>query len=134
MVKFVEGTHNGFCSGVQSAVNAVERKARELGRVYTYGPIIHNRTVVEELEGLGAIAVEDLSQLKPGDTVIIRSHGVPPQVYEQCRELELRVIDMTCPFVARVQRLAADMQKKGYTVVVAGKADHPEVVLSLIHI
>ena len=41
MVKFVEGTHNGFCSGVQSAVNAVERKARELGRVYTYGPIIH---------------------------------------------------------------------------------------------
>ncbi len=128
MVKFVEGTYNGFCSGVQSAVNAVERKARELGCVYTYGPIIHNRTVVEELEGLGAIAVEDLSQLKPGDTVIIRSHGVPPQVYEQCRELELRVIDMTCPFVARVQRLAADMQKKGYTVVVAGKADHPEVV------
>ena len=64
MVKFVEGTHNGFCSGVQSAVNAVERKARELGRVYTYGPIIHNRTVVEELEGLGAVSYTHLDVYK----------------------------------------------------------------------
>ena len=60
MVKFVEGTHNGFCSGVQSAVNAVERKARELGRVYTYGPIIHNRTVVE------AVSYTHLAGSHPG--------------------------------------------------------------------
>ncbi|MBE5780949.1 MAG: bifunctional 4-hydroxy-3-methylbut-2-enyl diphosphate reductase/30S ribosomal protein S1 [Clostridiales bacterium] len=128
MAKIIEGKYNGFCSGVRAAVAMVEEKSKELGTVYTYGPIIHNQSVVDELDSLGAHVVEDLAALSAGDTVILRSHGVPPKVYDLCDQKGLNCIDMTCPFVARIQKIAAEMQSKGYTIIIAGKADHPEVI------
>lgn len=124
----IEGKHNGFCFGVKSAVEAVETALQTHRPVYTYGPIIHNTAVVERLRAQGALDVEAIEQIPQGATVVIRSHGVPPAVYAQCEKRGLHVVDATCPFVARIQRLAQDAYARGEQVVIAGRADHPEVI------
>ncbi len=116
----------GFCFGVKRAINtAFEAAAR--GRVYCLGPLIHNPQEVERLNEAGVTTVEDFSSLKAGDSLIIRSHGVPPQVLAQAREKGLTIIDLTCPFVGKAQRDAEALKKEGYQVVVIGEKKHPEV-------
>ena len=76
--------NSGFCFGVRRAVEMAQQCAGERGKVYTYGNIIHNEQVVAELETQGVYSVNDLSSLTAGDTLIIRAHGAPPSVYEEC--------------------------------------------------
>lgn len=116
----------GFCFGVKRAV----RMAEELqGRdnVYTLGPIIHNRHVTRELEEKGIKAVSDISELKAGDTVVIRSHGVGRDVYERLREMGVDVIDATCPFVEKIHKYVDDMSREGRKIIIIGDSEHPEV-------
>jgi (E)-4-hydroxy-3-methyl-but-2-enyl pyrophosphate reductase len=116
----------GFCFGVKRAINTAFEAAGR-GRVYCLGPLIHNPQEVERLNQAGVSTVEDLMSLKPGDSVIIRSHGVPPAVLTQARDKGLNIIDLTCPFVSKAQRDAEALKKEGYQVVVAGEKKHPEV-------
>ena len=116
----------GFCFGVKRAINTAFEAAGK-GRVYCLGPLIHNPQEVERLSQAGVSTVEDLSSLKPGDFVIIRSHGVPPGVLAQARDKGLNIIDLTCPFVSKAQRDAEALKKEGYQVVVVGEKKHPEV-------
>jgi 4-hydroxy-3-methylbut-2-enyl diphosphate reductase len=116
----------GFCFGVKRAINTAF-KAADKGRVYCLGPLIHNPQEVERLHQAGVETVEDFSALKPGDSVIIRSHGVPPRVLSQAADLGLTIIDLTCPFVGKAQRDAEELRKEGYQVVVVGEKKHPEV-------
>ena len=118
--------HAGFCFGVKRAVQAVEECLKE-GRVYTYGEIIHNSIVVEELRRRGAIPVDTLD-LPAGSTLIIRSHGVPPEVYEECEKKKIRIVDATCPFVKRIHETVNKYKKQGDKIVIVGQWDHPEVV------
>jgi len=120
--------NSGFCFGVRRAVKMAESWARERGRVYTYGYIIHNESVVSELEEAGVSAVNELDGLREGDTLIIRAHGAPPAVYEACKARNLELVDATCPFVKRIHTIAHKAAADGRTVFIAGKALHPEVV------
>ena len=120
----------GFCFGVQRAVDTVyEELEKSDSQVYTYGPIIHNKIVVSDLEdkGLKVINSEDeLADLKEG-TVIIRSHGVGRNVIESLDRDGIRTVDATCPFVKRIHRLVEDAGRKGRSVIITGDPDHPEV-------
>ena len=122
----------GFCFGVKRAINTAF-EAADKGRVFCLGPLIHNPQEVERLRKAGVETVEDFSTLKPGDSLIIRSHGVPPRVLTQAGDMGLTVIDLTCPFVGKAQRDAEKLQKEGYQVVVVGEKQHPEVQSILGH-
>ncbi|MGE5173243.1 MAG: 4-hydroxy-3-methylbut-2-enyl diphosphate reductase [Betaproteobacteria bacterium] len=116
----------GFCFGVKRAINTAFEAAGK-GRVYCLGPLIHNPQEVERLLREGVETVDDFTALKPGDSIIIRSHGVPPRVLAQAHDMGLTIIDLTCPFVGKAQRDAEALHKEGYQVVVAGEKKHPEV-------
>ncbi|WP_245907792.1 bifunctional 4-hydroxy-3-methylbut-2-enyl diphosphate reductase/30S ribosomal protein S1 [Neomoorella humiferrea] len=113
----------GFCFGVTRAV----KKAKEAPKpIASLGSLIHNRLVVEELAREGVKPVASLEEVDCG-RVLIRSHGVSPDVLEVAREKGLEVIDATCPYVARAQHLAQKLAREGYQVVIVGEASHPEV-------
>jgi len=96
--------------------------------VYTYGPIIHNPQVVNELKRKGVIPITTLSEdTKPGK-LIIRSHGAPPSVFSEAKRLGFKIIDATCPFVKKAQQYAKILRDKGYEVIIVGEANHPEVI------
>lgn len=122
----------GFCFGVQRAINTAF-KASGKGRVYCLGPLIHNPQEVARLREAGVQTVEDFASLGPGDSLIIRSHGVPPSVLAKARDQGLTIIDLTCPFVAKAQQHAETMKEEGYQVVVVGEKKHPEVQSILGH-
>ena len=90
----------GFCFGVKRAVNKVYEEAKK-GRVYTYGPIIHNEEVVKDLENKGVKVINSLEEFQniPEGTVVIRSHGVAKEVYDFLKKQDLKIVDATCPFV-----------------------------------
>ena len=117
----------GFCYGVERAVELAKRTAAEGGCVML-GSIIHNAAVVQELEALGARTVEDVSQIQPGETVVIRSHGEPVETYRVLEEKGARIVDATCPNVARIHQLVAKAEVEGRTPLIIGEAHHPEVL------
>lgn len=118
----------GFCMGVKRAVDmayrALERNPGE--PVVTLGPLIHNTQEIERLQRDG-IRVSDQSDLPTSGTVIIRAHGVAPQAYEELKSRGLRIMDGTCPYVHYSQRKAMELHRDGYTVVIVGDKDHPEI-------
>ncbi len=116
----------GFCFGVKRAINTAFDASKK-NRVYCLGPLIHNPQEVERLRKAGVDTVDDFSTLKQGDSLIIRSHGVPPRVLAQARDMGLTIIDLTCPFVGKAQRHAELLNSEGYQVVVVGEKKHPEV-------
>ena len=118
----------GFCFGVRRAVDMATGAARERGRVYTLGELIHNRQVVSELENEGVFAISSIDELPPGGTLVIRSHGVPPSVYEECGRKNVPVIDCTCPFVMKIHDIVTKHWNEGFHIVISGDPVHPEVV------
>ncbi len=121
------GKHAGFCFGVKRAVDAAFALAQEGKPCYTLGPLIHNPQVVRRLAEMGIRAVDSLDEIERG-TVVIRSHGVRPEVYAECRRRGLNMVDATCPHVERVHQLVDRYSEDGSPVVVIGEEDHPEVV------
>lgn len=117
----------GFCFGVDRAVKLVYQALAEGRRVATLGPIVHNEAVVGDLNAKGARIISDPAELAPGETLIIRAHGVARAVYEQLRAQGNPVIDATCPFVARIHKIAAEQTAAGRHVFIAGDPKHPEV-------
>ena len=119
----------GFCFGVKRAVEQVYTHADKGGRIYTYGPIIHNEEVVKDLEqkGVQVIEEENLDSIKEG-TVIIRSHGVEKAVCDHIQDLGLECVDATCPFVKRIHKVVEKESAAGKQIVIIGSAVHPEVM------
>nr|MDD6335329.1 bifunctional 4-hydroxy-3-methylbut-2-enyl diphosphate reductase/30S ribosomal protein S1 [bacterium] len=126
-MRLLVAREGGYCFGVRRAVQAVEGQLKVEPRIYTLGPLMHNPGAVAALEQKGAHAVSGVAEVPPGAVVVLRSHGVGPDVIAQCRERGLRVVDATCPFVARIQRMAHQAVAQGKAVIVAGQAEHPEV-------
>ena len=118
----------GFCYGVERAVNLAERTAQEQGSCVMLGSIIHNANVVEHLRQLGARQVENVSQIQPGETVLIRAHGEMKQTIELLRRQGIECVDATCPNVLRVQQIVARADEEGRVPVVIGEPHHPEVM------
>ena len=119
----------GFCFGVKRAVKLVYDEAGQGGKVYTYGPIIHNEEVVNDLEKKGVHVIESLSdpRLVPGVSVIIRSHGISRAAYETLESLGVRIVDATCPFVKKIHHIVQEQGKDGRHIVIIGNKHHPEV-------
>ncbi len=122
---------SGFCWGVSRAFNkvlrTVDKRKKGAGKIYTFGPLIHNPQAVEHLRSKGVGIVEDFSDLTAGSVVIIRSHGVAPDVKRRLRELGCEIVDATCPRVAKVQELVRRYSDKGYKVIIMGDKGHAEV-------
>ena len=120
----------GFCFGVKRAVDTVYEQIQNAKKpICTYGPIIHNEEVVKDLEKKGVRVIEspdELDGLEKG-TVIIRSHGVAKEIYEQIRGKGFEIVDATCPFVLKIHRLVEEHSAKGYHIVIIGNESHPEV-------
>ena len=116
----------GFCPGVKSAITLAKKTIEKEKNVYSLGPIIHNESVVEELAQNGLHTIHSLDDIEEG-TVLIRSHGATLEQLKRIREKGLRIVDATCVLVKRVQKIAAQLNKQGYKVVVIGDKDHPEV-------
>ena len=114
----------GFCYGVKRAIKIAEEHAD--GKSCTLGPIIHNPQMVERLKSKGVGTVEDLTAMEEG-TIIIRSHGVGPQIYEAAKTKGLNLVDATCPHVKKAQLSAKELAKDGRQVVIIGEKNHPEV-------
>ena len=119
--------HSGFCFGVKRAIKiAREIRKQRKGKVSTFGDLIHNKRVVEELKREGIDSVDDISEIKEG-TIIIRSHGVSPAIIDELEKKQVEIIDATCPFVKRIQRLAKKIVDSGYELIIAGDPNHPEI-------
>ncbi len=117
----------GFCYGVKRAVDMAYDTLGRYERIFTYGPLIHNKSVVSDLESKGIRAVESLDGIKPSDAVIIRSHGVGKDVYDELERRGAVVIDATCPNVKRIHKLVEKCALRGEKVLIAGDVSHPEV-------
>ena len=117
----------GFCFGVDRAVKMVYNELESNTKVATLGPIIHNQDVVNDMNAKGARVVNSVDELLPDETVVIRSHGVGRDVYDKIREKGCRMLDATCPFVAKIHKIVAEKSKEGYMILIAGDVNHPEI-------
>ncbi|MBQ7770327.1 MAG: bifunctional 4-hydroxy-3-methylbut-2-enyl diphosphate reductase/30S ribosomal protein S1 [Clostridia bacterium] len=125
-MEFIIAKSGGFCHGVKNAVNTA--LSIEAENTYIFGEIIHNAMVVQEIAKRGLKTVERLEDVPPGATLIIRSHGVGKRVYEECAARNIKVVDCTCEFVRRTQKIVREEYEKGKTIVIVGEKTHPEVV------
>jgi 4-hydroxy-3-methylbut-2-enyl diphosphate reductase len=127
-LKVIVASEAGYCYGVERALKMV-KKALEDGKIpiYTLGPLIHNPQVVSDLSKKGVTPVSSLDEVEKG-YVVIRSHGVPPDVLEKAKLKGIKIIDATCPFVKKAQEKASLLSSEGYLVVIIGEKRHPEVI------
>ena len=126
-MKITKAETAGFCFGVNRAVNMVYELLEEGKKVCTLGPIIHNPQLVEELAQKGVRIVENPSEVKTDETLVIRSHGVEREVFENAQKLELDVADATCPFVSKIHKIVAENSLAGAVTIIAGDKNHQEV-------
>jgi len=125
-MKIQKARELGFCFGVRRALRIIEGSADGKVKISTLGPIVHNKTVVARLKGLGVDVVDGVEDLKIG-VIAISSHGVSPVVQEKIHAKGAAVIDTTCPIVRSAQKAAQRLAKAGFGVIIFGEAKHPEV-------
>lgn len=124
--------YSGYCFGVKRALNIVKKTLNEYSgsgkKLFTLGSVIHNPGVIKELSSMGLASVKDPEDIKPGSTLIIRSHGMSPRVLKDLLQKKIEIIDATCPFVKKAQAKVKKLESQGYFVLVIGNRDHPEVI------
>ena len=116
----------GFCFGVNRAIEAVYN-AVGTGKIYTYGPIIHNKEVTKDLEQNGVYSIDSLDGIDEG-TVVLRSHGVGKNVYDMVKDKNLKIIDGTCPFVKKIHDIVSKEYAAGRKIIIIGDSSHPEII------
>jgi 4-hydroxy-3-methylbut-2-enyl diphosphate reductase len=124
---------SGVCFGVQRALRLAEEALGRGEPVYCLGPLIHNPQEMQRLSKRGFCVIESLDEAGAAGILLVRSHGLGPDVVEQARARGLGIVDATCPLVRRVQTLAVELAEQGCRVIVAGEAAHPEVRAILGH-
>ncbi|MDD5648189.1 MAG: 4-hydroxy-3-methylbut-2-enyl diphosphate reductase, partial [Dehalococcoidia bacterium] len=125
-MKIEKARELGFCFGVRRALKIIESSAHRGQAIATLGPIVHNKTVVARLKGLGVRVVDDADNLASG-MIAVSSHGVSPAVLEKLLSEGAEVIDTTCPIVRSAQKAARRLANAGFGVIIFGEASHPEV-------
>lgn len=130
-MKIIVDSNAGFCFGVKNAVTKTLETIEESGqkKVLTYGPLIHNKQVTEDLQKRGVVEINDLSDDIDSDSLlIIRSHGLPKSVFDEINAKGLKYINCTCPYVSRIHKIVQEKYKDGYKILIAGDNKHPEVI------
>jgi 4-hydroxy-3-methylbut-2-enyl diphosphate reductase len=118
----------GFCAGVDRAIEIVERALRKFGApIYVRHEIVHNTHVVQNLKSLGAIFIEELSDVPPGATLVFSAHGVSKALQDEAQARGFRIFDATCPLVTKVHVEVAKLHREGYEFIMIGHKGHPEV-------
>lgn len=119
--------NTGLCYGVKRALRlAQETRKQKKGKVYTYGDLIHNPQVITDLESQGILSINNIKDIADG-TVIIRSHGVSPEIYRYISNLRVDIVDATCPIVKKIQKLVEILSEEENEVVIVGNKNHPEI-------
>lgn len=126
-MKIIVVDYSGFCFGVKKAVSAAYGTEMADNNIFTYGPLIHNSTVVNELEQRGIKQLTSIDELKENDTVIIRSHGVSKEIIRSLYEKKVSIVDATCPFVSSIHKKVEEYYNRGYQVFIIGDPSHPEI-------
>ena len=129
-IKILLSAPRGFCAGVERAIEIVKKSLKKYGApVYVRHEIVHNKHVVDSLKALGAIFVEELSEIKDKSRpVIFSAHGVPKSVPAEADGYKIEYIDATCPLVSKVHREAENLHKAGFHILLIGHNNHPEVI------
>lgn len=128
MKEVIRAPHSGFCFGVKQAIEKAEKEAASSEAIiYSFGPLIHNSGVTDELKKKGVHLIESLDGIEAGSKVIVRSHGIGKWFYDEAKNKGIKLIDATCPYVRRIHNLVAEAHKYGKTVVIVGDEKHPEV-------
>ena len=129
-IKILLAAPRGFCAGVDRAIEIVKKSIDKYGApVYVRHEIVHNKYVVEGLKKIGAIFVEELSEIKDKTRpVIFSAHGVPKSVPAEAENLNMEYVDATCPLVSKVHREAENLNKSGCHIILIGHKNHPEVI------
>lgn len=125
MLKVEIDANAGFCGGVIRAITTSEKYLSTNDRLYSLGAIVHNEEELSRLGALGLVPVASVTEVPEGEPVLVRAHGVPPQVYEDARARGLQVIDCTCPVVLKLQK---DIREASGQIIIFGKVGHPEVL------
>ena len=126
-MKIILAPNAGFCFGVRRAVDSVYENLNQALPLYTLGPIIHNPSVVEELNKKGVRVAKTIEDVTEGK-VVIRSHGVGKEVYDKIESKGFEYIDATCPYVKRIHKLVEEYHHNGYDIIIIGEENHPEVI------
>jgi len=126
-MKIVVADNAGFCFGVKRAVDKAIECSKIHKNVVTLGPIIHNKNVVDELKKMGVGQIDSIDEADESSLVIIRSHGVSKQVLDTLEKRNIKYIDMTCPYVKKIQNIVKEECEKGNQVIIIGSREHPEV-------
>lgn len=125
-MEIIIGKTAGFCFGVSNAVNKTKEQLKFKKNIFCLGELVHNKQVTEELEGQGLIFIDNIEQAK--EDVIIRAHGEKKETYMKAKELHLNVIDLTCPKVTRIHKIAEEYSNKGDYIFLIGNKKHPETI------
>ena len=125
-MEIIVGKTAGFCFGVANAVNKTKKELKEKKEIYCLGELVHNGEVTKELESEGLSFINNIEEAK--QNVIIRAHGEPEATYEKAKELNLNVIDLTCPKVIKIHNTVKEYNDKGYYIFVIGQKNHPEII------
>jgi len=118
----------GFCYGVREAIDKAKEASADGKATHTLGQVVHNEGVIRDLASFGVRSVDSLDAVDHGAAVVIRAHGVKPEVFERAEARGLEVIDGTCSWVIQEQRQLTQLVDEGYTIVILGTPKHPEVV------
>ncbi|MDD3520067.1 MAG: 4-hydroxy-3-methylbut-2-enyl diphosphate reductase [Actinomycetota bacterium] len=123
------GKYSGYCPGVKRAIKMLDNAidGNEKNNIYTFGEIIHNPKVVKSYLSKGVGIARETDKLSHNDTVVIRSHGISPKLKKEFEDKGVNIIDATCPFVSKAQRIAKSLSDKDYFIVLIGEKNHPEV-------
>jgi len=114
----------GFCFGVKRAIKIAEESPNSV----TFGPLIHNKNEIERLKSRFNVGlVEEIEEVEEGGKVVIRTHGIPKDKLQKLKAKKVEVVDATCPFVTKPQEIVEKMSKEGYSVVIFGDINHPEI-------
>ncbi len=129
-IKILLAAPRGFCAGVERAIEIVKKSINKYGApVYVRHEIVHNKHVVDSLKEIGAIFVEEISEIKDRSRpVIFSAHGVPKKVPIEAENFKMEYVDATCPLVSKVHREAENLNKSGLQILLIGHKNHPEVI------
>lgn len=125
-MEIIVGKTAGFCFGVSNAVNRTEELLSKEKNIYCIGDLVHNKQVIEELENKGLIIIDNIENAK--NSVIIRAHGEPKEIYEKAKQKKIKIIDLTCPKVLKIHNIVTQYSNKGYYIFLVGQQKHPETV------
>ena len=127
-MEIIVARNSGFCYGVKRALQLARKTGKKPGqRIFSWGEIIHNPGVIADLRRDGIQVATSIRQLQPGDTVIIRSHGVSPAIYRALKRKKVKLVDATCPIVKKIQQTVERLSRRSGEIIIVGNKNHPEI-------